>query len=291
MGLALGVAAMVFLGPVAGMAGFGSAGSLGVRPASSSAEPTGAVQGDVSGPGGSLEPGGSPPGGNLVPGGAPPLEGMASNAPAIPADLPACRYAQKPAVQRPSGDWILSILDTEVRLPVGYVPPHMVDVSHAGLSGGGEVRDVIMPDLTALVAAADAAGFPLMEVSAYRSETKQQVVFDGWVDSAGEAAARKSSARPGHSEHQLGLAVDFAASHGSAPWDQPFGDTDHGHWLAAHAADYGFVMSYPKGAEAVTCYAFEPWHFRWVGRDIARQVVASGLPLRAWLWSTRNDAG
>ena len=116
-------------------------------------------------------------------------------------------------------------------------------------------------------------------------------MFDGWVDSSGESVARRSSARPGHSEHQLGLAVDFAAAHGSAPWNQAFGDTGHGHWLAAHAAEFGFVMSYPKDAEAVTCYAYEPWHFRWVGREVAQQVVASGLPLRAWLWSTRDADG
>ena len=62
-----------------------------------------------------------------------------------------------------------------------------------------------------------------------------------------------------------------------------------GRWLARNAADFGFVMSYPKGASDVSCYAAEPWHFRWIGRDRAAAVVASGLTLREWLWRERSD--
>lgn len=211
-------------------------------------------------------------------------------APPSPADLPACRYADDDAVPDAAGDWTLAVLDTIVRLPVGYAPADLVPVADAGLSGGGEVRATMIPSLRAVAAAAAAAGVPLAVRSAFRSEARQKAVFDDWVRSSGEAAARKFSARPGHSEHELGLAVDFAAENGSAPWDEAFEQTPQGHWLALHAADFGFVMSYPRDAENVTCYAYEPWHFRWVGKTVAKEVAASRLPLRAWLWSRSHDS-
>ena len=257
-GLAFALGAIVLIGPVGGLAG-GPAATRSGAPDTPSGQAT------------------RPPS----------LPGIASSAPvtASPAGLPACRYADDPAIPDPAGDWTLAILDTIVRLPPGYAPSDLVEVGTAGLSGGGQVRATMIPSLRALATAAAAAGVPLAVRSAYRSEARQKAVFDDWVRTSGEAAARQFSARPGHSEHELGLAVDFAAESGSAPWDEAFEQTPQGHWLAVHAAQFGFVMSYPKDAESVTCYAYEPWHFRWVGKTVAKQVAASGLPLRAWLWS------
>lgn len=65
-----------------------------------------------------------------------------------------------------------------------------------------------------------------------------------------------------------------------------FGATRTGRWLAAHAVDFGFVVSYPNGTSDATCYDAEPWHVRWIGRDQAAAVQASGLTLREWLWRT-----
>ena len=96
------------------------------------------------------------------------------------------------------------------------------------------------------------------------------------------------SARPGHSEHQLGTALDFrSADDPTPPWQlDDFADTAAGGWLHDHAWEYGFVLSYPKGASAETCYAYEPWHYRYVGRDIAAAIHASGQTPRRYLWET-----
>lgn len=268
VGLGLAVVAIVLIGPVGGLAG----GPGAPRPVGTERPTAGRLT----------------PGVPMASASDPAIPGASD--PTHPADLPACRFDDVPASPRPAGDWTLAILDTIYRLPAGYAPPDLVAVGNAGIGGGGQVRATMIPDLKALAKAARNAGLPLAVKSAYRSEARQQAVYDDWVRTSGEEAARKFSARPGHSEHQLGLAVDFAAEGGTAPWDESFAQTPQGHWLAKHAAAYGFVMSYPIGAESVTCYAYEPWHFRWVGRTVAHEVAASGMPLRAWLWSKRDAA-
>ena len=105
----------------------------------------------------------------------------------------------------------------------------------------------------------------------------------------GYAVALKESARAGHSEHQLGTTVDFRSYGGSAPWDYTdWATTKAGAWLKANAWKYGFVMSYPKGKTSVTCYAYEPWHYRYVGRTARGAIRASGLTLREYLWREQN---
>ena len=97
--------------------------------------------------------------------------------------------------------------------------------------------------------------------------------------------ALKESARPGHSEHQLGTALDFRSAAGPPAWElDDWAQTPAGAWMAEHAPRFGFVMSYPRGEEETVCYAYESWHYRYVGRDVARTVRESGLTLREWLW-------
>jgi D-alanyl-D-alanine carboxypeptidase len=144
------------------------------------------------------------------------------------------------------------------------------------------VRQIAYEDLSAMRAAATAAGAPLVILSAYRSYVRQQATFDYWVSVSGYDRALEASARPGHSEHQLGTSVDFGDG-AAAPWEYAdWAVTPAGAWLREHAGGFGFVMSYPPGTTAVTCYKYEPWHYRWIGRDLARTVDASGVPLRAF---------
>jgi D-alanyl-D-alanine carboxypeptidase len=165
----------------------------------------------------------------------------------------------------------------------------LVSVRRAGLSGYGSVRRVALADLKAMVRASRAAGLRLAVRSAYRSYQTQVWTFAHWVHAGGTAAALETSARPGHSEHQLGTAIDFTRAGGIAPWFVPdWGKTREGAWLARNAWRYGWVMSYPKGRKAATCYAYEPWHFRYVGKDTARQVHHSGRALRQVLWTLQT---
>jgi D-alanyl-D-alanine carboxypeptidase len=119
-------------------------------------------------------------------------------------------------------------------------------------------------------------GLAMQSQSAYRSYDTQVRVYAGWVDSLGRKAADLTSARPGYSEHQTGLAIDISAKPAACSLDQCFADTPQGEWLAEHAWEYGFVLRFPKGQTDVTGYEFEPWHYRFVGRSLARSYEQSG---------------
>ena len=111
---------------------------------------------------------------------------------APPAGTPTSRPHTRPTI-----DWQRTIVDTTSRLPKGYVPPDLVTVSRAGLSGGGSIRRIAIADLKALAIAARKARVRLAVESAYRSEARQQRTFAGWVRTSGEAEARRFSARAG----------------------------------------------------------------------------------------------
>jgi len=131
--------------------------------------------------------------------------------------LPACRYIDAATPLAGYDDWALTLLDTSFAVPSSYVPPDLVSTKSAGLNKGYLVRAVMVPDLKAMVKAAAAAGAPLAVVSAYRSYRTQSSTFWKWVRVLGAKVAPLSSARPGHSEHQLGLAIDFKARGGPIP--------------------------------------------------------------------------
>lgn len=200
-------------------------------------------------------------------------------------ELPACTYDDLPAQRDSMSDWPFTLVDTVFRLPASYIPPDLVSLREAGFDDDRLVRAIVIPDLKALNAAASAAGHPLEVQSAWRSWEYQQQTFQYWVNLEGREAALKSSARAGHSEHQLGTALDFRSAGGSAPWDlADWAATPAGGWLRDNAAEYGFVMSYPEHSSHLTCYIYEPWHYRYIGVDNARQLRDSGVTLREWLW-------
>ena len=200
--------------------------------------------------------------------------------------LPTCDYLDLPTARPSYADWATTVLDTVFMLPGGYAPTDLVDTSQAGLNGSFFIRSIAVSDLKAMVVVASADGARLAVQSAYRSYIGQVLTFNGWVRQVGYGEALKTSARPGHSEHQLGTAVDFRSVGGGSPWNYPdWAKTTEGAWLAANAWTFGWVMSYPSGASAVSCYRYEPWHYRYVGRTTAAAVHDAGGTLRAWLWS------
>jgi D-alanyl-D-alanine carboxypeptidase len=215
-----------------------------------------------------------------------------------PAPPPATPRPSSPDYSRPGGiyldiltahrgyrDWNRSLLDTIFRLPSDYYPADLVDSSAAGLNGGYPIRSFIVADLKAMVDAARSAGAPLAVVSGFRSYAQQRTTFDYWVSVAGRELALRTSARPGHSEHQLGTALDFTSAGGGAPWEYAdWAQTPAGAWIAANAWRYGFAMSYPAGSFASTGYDYEPWHYRYVGRRAAADLRSRGIPLRQYLW-------
>jgi D-alanyl-D-alanine carboxypeptidase len=143
---------------------------------------------------------------------------------------------------------------------------------------GYQVAEPAARPLSRLLDAADAAGIGFKIESAFRSYDYQESVHAGTVAARGRAAADRISARPGHSEHQTGLAVDLITpADPGCDFEQCFGRTPGGRWLRAHSWQYGFVVRYTAGNEAITGYAPEPWHLRYVGRPLAAAMQDAGV--------------
>lgn len=203
---------------------------------------------------------------------------------AASASPPACAYEDVPAKNAAYSDWDETMLDTTYELPKSYVPPGLVSTARAGLKGGGEVRSIVIPDLKAMASAARMAGAGLRVISAYRSYSTQAGLYKHEVERYGKKTAMHSVARPGHSEHQLGVTIDFGSASTPGDVSQKFARTAAGHWMRDNAWKFGWILSYPSGKTGKTCYYSEPWHYRYVGRDLAAKVHASGLTLRQYLW-------
>ncbi len=107
-------------------------------------------------------------------------------------------------------------------------------------------------------------------VSGFRSYTYQKNLYNRYVAQDGKVEADTYSARPGHSEHQTGLAMDIGAI------DRNYGNQPGGIWLATNAWKYGFILRYPNGKAGETGYIYEPWHFRYVGKELAEAVYNNG---------------
>ncbi len=128
-----------------------------------------------------------------------------------------------------------------------------------------------------LSSAAAEEGLNIWLASGYRSYQYQEEIYNGYVDGYGKDTADTFSARPGHSEHQTGLAIDVNTI------DDSFADTPEAEWLAENCYKYGFIIRYPKGKEDITGYKYEPWHIRYLGVEKATAVYNSGLTLEEYL--------
>lgn len=135
-----------------------------------------------------------------------------------------------------------------------------------------------------MAADAYAEGLTLWVQSGYRSYDLQKDLYNRYVSRDGQAAADTYSARPGHSEHQSGLAFDLNTI------DDSFAYTAEGQWVAENCHKYGFIVRYPKGKEHLTGYQYEPWHLRYLGVDTATAVYESGLCLEEYLGITSEYA-
>jgi D-alanyl-D-alanine carboxypeptidase len=208
--------------------------------------------------------------------------------------LPACVDDEAQDVlstQNPETEWATIRVDTQLELPTSYGPPDLHNISEAGFpfTEGLALRGFVMPDLEALREGAATNGTPIKILAAYRSYQRQEDLFARRVEELGASEAGSRVARPGHSEHQLGTTIDIT-SEGANDVDQSWGASPAGQWIASHAHEYGFILSYPNDASQSTCYDFEPWHLRYVGRDHAAAVIEQGITLREYLWKLQQGA-
>ena len=199
--------------------------------------------------------------------------------------LPRCVEADVQVPEDPAEAWATILVDTARALPADYGPNDLHNIADAGFpfTDGLAVRSLVVTDLDAFRQAAADNGTPLSILAAYRSHAQQVDLLERRVGEFGEKVAGTRVARPGHSEHQLGTAIDVTTE-GETDVDQSWGATPQGQWVATNAHKYGFLLSYPPDASDRTCYDYEPWHLRYVGREMAADVIASGLSLREFLW-------
>jgi|GEM_PF-549304 len=193
-----------------------------------------------------------------------------------------------------NSDSLLVLVNKKRELSSDYAPDDLVkpdvEFSFSGDSPKQKMRKPAAAALEKLFAGAHKDGIELKAVSGYRSYATQKSIFSRNADLKGEEVANRTSARPGQSEHQTGLAMDVSSASANFELEQKFGDTKEGKWLAAHCAEYGFIIRFLKGEEDVTGYSYEPWHVRYVGKAAAKQIMKQGVTLEAYLESAANDA-
>jgi D-alanyl-D-alanine carboxypeptidase len=137
-------------------------------------------------------------------------------------------------------------------------------------------------------AMAEAGKGTLILNSGFRTYKNQQGLYNRTRDTRGLAVAERLSARPGHSEHQLGLAADFSAKGKGCVIMVCFGKTEAGVWLADNAHEFGFILRYPKGYKSVTGFQYEPWHFRYVGVELATEMKTKGIKTLEEFWGLES---
>lgn len=159
------------------------------------------------------------------------------------------------------------VVNEEFSLPASYNPglqPEVVEAYQRMFQDGSE------------------EGLDFVLVSDFRTYQYQEQLYNNYVARDGRQAADEYSARPGHSEHQTGLAIDVGSDDSATTLSVEFGDTPEFEWMEAAAHEYGFIIRYPEGKEEITGYQYEPWHLRYVGEEAAA-IYESGLSLEEYL--------
>jgi len=169
---------------------------------------------------------------------------------------------------------LLVLVNKYHKLPDGFVQYNLVNMNDDYTAKDGNqylLAGVAYEKYVQMADAAGREGLTMKVVSAYRTEDYQRSLYNNRVNTSGKTNADNYAARPGFSEHQTGLAVDINSPVGL------FENSAEFRWLQEHAHEYGFIMRYPKGKEWITGYAYEPWHYRYVGTEVARIIYEEGI--------------
>lgn len=174
-------------------------------------------------------------------------------------------------------DEVDALVNKYHKLPSNYEAKDLVTLSKTYSSRGHKIKKAASEPLMKMIDAARADGLNLLVISGYRTESTQRGLFNNSVKRHGMDHALIYSAKPGHSEHQLGLAVDLNST------EESFDQTKEYKWLKANSYKYGFIERYPKGKEFITGYGYEPWHYRYLGVDLATKVYTENVTYEEYL--------
>lgn len=162
----------------------------------------------------------------------------------------------------------LLIVNKYYALDSNYIPDNLVAVESG--YGIGYLEKETYEQFVLMAKAARMEGLTILSCSPYRSYATQKYIYNDYVKRNGQEEADTYSARPGHSEHQTGLAVDIKNNLNSNLMD--FENTQEAKWLIENAYKFGFILRYPEGKERITGYIYEPWHYRYVGLEVAKKI-------------------
>jgi D-alanyl-D-alanine carboxypeptidase len=166
--------------------------------------------------------------------------------------------------------------------PTNYVPSDLIvpnvplryNASYDEMKLRKEAADALQ-DMTS---SAKSESINLKLASGYRSFNLQTSVYNNFVKTQGRAVADTQSARPGYSEHQTGLAADLEPVDRTCEIEDCFANTKEGIWLAANSYKFGYIVRYQPGKQSLVGYKYEPWHFRYVGRELAAELKKQNNP-------------
>lgn len=173
---------------------------------------------------------------------------------------------------------ITTLVNKQRPLAKDFAPKNLVKLSSVGVPSVNDhsMRREAADASRELYDAAGKAGYNLNFASGYRSYELQNELYTEYVEQLGQEAADATSAKPGFSEHQTGLAVDIFETNTDCILEGCFGETKPGKWLKENSWRYGFILRYENGTQDVVGYEYEPWHFRYVGKDVAAAYHESG---------------
>lgn len=204
----------------------------------------------------------------------------------------------RPCDQRIPDDSLLPIVTQKFGLSRDFAPSDLVKLSEAlpnrvTLGYPSEIRRVALQPLVEMIGAMEAAGLKPFIISGYRSYATQSIAWNKWLDREPDRAAILS-APPGHSEHQLGTTIDFGSpelpgivGEEDIQFHTYFYMTSESRWLEDNAHQYGFTLSYPRDSFELTGFYYEPWHYRYVGVELASQLKEAGQFLTAYQFETQ----
>ncbi|MDQ0214418.1 D-alanyl-D-alanine carboxypeptidase [Oikeobacillus pervagus] len=181
----------------------------------------------------------------------------------------------------------LSLVNKHYFLPGEYTPTDLVRPNVRFSFGDQDIeksylRKQAAKALEEMFSNAKQQGVHLFAVSGYRSYDRQVAILNNEIARVGETKASQAVAPPGQSEHQTGLSMDISAESVKFNLTEDFENTTEGKWLAENAHQYGFILRYPKGKESLTGYKYEPWHFRYVGKQAAKEIYENKWTLEEY---------
>lgn len=189
-------------------------------------------------------------------------------------DLPF--YSLITTVTNPYSDKVL--INKYHKLPMNY-KPDLVTVNNKFTTKNWSLVKDASDNFEAMASDALKLNLEIMVSSAYRTYEQQLNLYNSYVKTSGQTAADSFSARPRHSEHETGLAIDVKSNDTSY---NRFGYTKEYKWLKDHAHEYGYIIRYPENKTYITGYKSEPWHIRYVGKEVATIIYENNLTLEEY---------